>query len=83
MKSIMARIEEEMAERMAEVEDLRARMAREAADYKLLVRQYEEQLLKEGSINTGKTIDEVNYHYIVHKQLYFAFNFVIIFLGVY
>ena len=51
-----------MAERMAEVKDLWARMAKEIADYKLAAREYEEQLLKEGSMNTGKTFDEVNYY---------------------
>ena len=44
MRSVVAAIKEEMAERTAEVEDLRARMAREVADYKLLARQCEEQL---------------------------------------
>ena len=62
VKSRVVAIEEEMAERTAEVEDLRAKMATEIADYKLAARQYEEQLLKEGSMNTGKTFDEVNYY---------------------
>ena len=42
-------------------------MAREVADYKLLARQCEEQLLKEGSTNTGKTFDEVNHYYYTNK----------------
>lgn len=55
---------------MAEVEDLRARMAREAAECKLLARQCEQQLEKERSMNTGKTFDEVNHYYrTLHSML--------------
>ena len=64
MRSRVVAIE---AERTAEVEDLWARMATDIADYKLVARQFEELLLKEGSMNTGKTFDEVNYYYYTNK----------------
>ena len=56
-------IKEEMAERTAEIEDLKTRMAKEISEYKLLVRQQEEQLTKEGFTNTGKTF--IRYIFIV------------------
>jgi molecular chaperone GrpE (heat shock protein) len=69
MRSVVASIKE-MADLMAEVEDLRARMAREAAECKLLARQCEQQLEKERSMNTGKTFDEVNHYYrTLHSML--------------
>ena len=71
-------IKEEMAERTAEIEDLKTRMAKEISEYKLLVRQQEEQLTKEGFTNTGKTFDQVHIYCVAkHRKETLLFTFVV------
>lgn len=52
-------IQEEMEGREADVEALRQRMLTERADYERVIREQAETFDHDGTINTGRTIDQV------------------------